>query len=305
MLSKQPAVAASRPPRGSGEPAVLVAPGSLEGDTSQRQYTGQHQLESHATPHGASAAAASTHRSKPTEGLLAPTHLTALTNGMPTPAAQPSASAAPPGRGQDNVAAAHRLVAEGQPAADFSGLSAILASAAALAELAGQPVGAATSAHHATHLQTHMAQAGHPSSPLTMSAAAHGLAEQQSVRLDNVEQAIAGSNALPDSNQPAVQPAAVSDGGVNGALAYGLNTQLSQAAADRGHVAAAGGRRHPAGIAAHGGQQPDGQAAGSSTLRGINPDGLHVEGVSSSSMGVLGQSIDFSKVVLLLVLLLI
>lgn len=306
--NRYPAVAAMRPPRDSGEPAVLVAPGSSPDqhmpnhqETSQRPFTqhSTHHLTGDSMPFEATAVNVNMQHATGRHSALG--SLQVLDDGPPLAAAQTGAGrstkADRSGMSQGIVAASHSLgsAAQGHSCARSSGPDAILASAAVLSALAQQSPGTPTDPlHDIVNSQTHTDQLTQPMSSAAMGTVTHFNTGHNSSNI----QANHSTTMLSYSTQPHVQLSADSDAGPNAGPDHRLEANVLLAP-DRGHMAAAGGRKPPASAAALQGQQRDGQAAHSSTLSGIVPGNLHAVGNSSADLGSLRQSGESGKVMLL------
>lgn len=315
-LHRQSATTGPRRPRGSGEPAVLVAPGSSEGDLLQPQHAGLHGAETtsiapvapkapvHAGTAVNTASAASLNVPNLTKAGSALERLTALAHGTPSTAPQPYATTAgvvettaDMGSGMPVAHKTPGLVARKSHSAGPSGVDAILASAAALSELAGLSADKlAASEHQCAPGQLIPALPVHATHPLSSTAAAEAIGQSNMVSNHNSSRkAPLSSTVLSYSAHPVMQPTTASH-------AYAANgsphTLSMQASHDRGHMnAAAAGQRQPAGTVNEQQQESKRQAADSSVLRGFRPELLGVgTRASTPSTATLGQSVDFSKV---------
>ena len=313
VSSPQQRAAVTRPPRGSGEPAVLVAPGTSDPPILQSQAPNQHAPLSIAAAisGGSSAAAGPALHTVPAARTSGPSldRSRSALDRLTAYAGRPSSIDAPPpppmmapvtgsgmlaARQDSGLAAGNR-----QPAGSSSGLDAILASAAALTELAGQsPEVLATSKHQGDNGHDAVTQPLHGLPP--PSPALAGLATGQSDIAwggGYNRPAAEGGAMLSYSTVPVLQhPANPECSTVNGLVPTSYSQAFQQL--DQGHMGAASvGRMQSAGVAAAGNQHPDGPAASSITPWGFRPGGLHAgTGAASPGMSSTVQSTDFSKV---------
>lgn len=312
VSNHQSSAAVGRPPRGSGEPAVLVAPGTFEEALLQPQPSGWHPKAGTAAAVAARAptntgtalhtvVAAQTNVPMSDIAHSALDRLTALAGNMSSIDAQPHAIMMEPFTGSGMLAAyqdAGLAADRGQLAGSSSGVNAILASAAALTELAGQsPEFLAKSEHQGDNGHAGMTQPMH-GLPLLSPASAALATDQSDIALGVVYNRPAAETGamLSYSTVPVMQHSANPECSTGN----GLPTSYAQSSQylDRGHMGAASAvRMQSAGVAAAGQQQPGGPAASSITPWGFRPADLHAgTGVASPGMSSVGQSIDFSKV---------